>query len=107
LIGASRAKYLALSGRRINAAEALAGALVHQVVAPGELRASATTLAHELAAKAPVSVQLTKQLVNAASGEDSAATLEAIAGALAATTQDAAEGIASFRARRAPTYVGR
>jgi len=107
LIGASRAKYLALTGRRLNAAEALAGALVHQVVASSDLRNSVMTLAHELAAKAPVSVQLTKQLVNAASGEDRAATLEAMAGALAATTEDAAEGIASFRERRAPTYVGR
>lgn len=107
LIGASRAKYLALTGRRINASEALGGALVHQVVSAGDLRASAMTLAQELAAKAPVSVQLTKQLVNAASGEDRAATLEAMAGALAATTEDAAEGIRSFRDRRAPTYVGR
>ena len=50
-----------------------------------------------MAAKAPVSLQLTKQLVNAAAGEDAAATLEAMAGALAATTADAAEGIRSFR----------
>jgi len=107
LIGASRVKYLALTGRRISTAEALAGALVHQVVARNDLHASATTLAQELATKAPVSVQLTKQLVNAASGEDRAATLEAMAGALAATTEDAAEGIRSFRDRRAPTYVGR
>jgi len=107
LIGASRAKYLALSGRRLTAAEALAGALVHEVVAPSLLHANTQTLAQELAAKAPVSVQLTKQLVNAAGGEDRAATLEAIAGALAATTEDAAEGIESFRTKRAPTYVGR
>jgi enoyl-CoA hydratase/carnithine racemase len=107
LIGASRTKYLALSGRRLTALEALAGALVHQVVAPADLRRSTLALAHEIAAKAPVSVQLTKQLVNAASGEDSAATLEAMAGALAATTEDAAEGIRSFRDKRAPTYAGR
>src|SRR5215470_6845337 len=40
LIGASRVKYLALSGRRLTAPEALAGALVHQVVAAGELAAA-------------------------------------------------------------------
>ena len=107
LIGASRVKYLALSGRRLSAAEALAGALVHQVVAPSELAATVRTLANEIAQKAPVSVQLTKQLVNAAAGEDHAATLEAIAGALAATTSDAAEGIRSFREKRPPTYAGR
>jgi enoyl-CoA hydratase/carnithine racemase len=107
LIGASRTKYLALSGRRLTAAEALAGALVHQVVASSDLRASTLALAHEIAAKAPVSVQLTKQLVNAAGDEGRAATLEAMAGALAATTEDAAEGIRSFRDKRAPTYAGR
>lgn len=107
LIGASRTKYLALSGRRMTALEAQVGALVHQVVALSDLRASAFALAQEIAAKAPVSVQLTKQLVNAATGEDRAATLEAMAGALAATTDDAAEGIRSFREKRAPTYGGR
>jgi enoyl-CoA hydratase/carnithine racemase len=107
LIGASRTKYLALSGRRMAAPEALAAALVHQVVVHSDLQASAQALAQEIAAKAPVSVQLTKQLVNAAAGEDRAATLEAMAGALAATTEDAAEGIRSFRDKRPPTYAGR
>jgi enoyl-CoA hydratase len=107
LIGPSRTKYLALSGRRLTAPEALAGALLHEVVPPSDLRPSTLALAREIAMKAPVSVQLTKQLVNAAAGEGSAAALEAMAGALAATTEDAAEGIRSFRDKRAPTYAGR
>jgi enoyl-CoA hydratase/carnithine racemase len=106
LIGASRAKYLALSGRRISAAEALAGGLVHEVVAASELHSRAIDLARDMASKAPISLQLTKQLVNAAVGEDVAATLEAMAGALAATTADAGEGIRSFKEKRAPQYVG-
>ena len=40
-------------------------------------------------------------------GEDQAATLEAMAGALAASTDDAAEGIASFRDKRPARYLGR
>ena len=64
-------------------------------------------LATEMAAKAPVSLQLTKQLVNAASGEDAAVTLEGMASALAATTEDGAEGVRSFREKRPPNYVGR
>jgi enoyl-CoA hydratase len=106
LIGASRVKYLALSGQRLSAADALACGLVHEVVA-ASLNERAFELAREMASKAPVSLQLTKQLINAASGEDRAATLEAIAGALAATTDDAAEGIGSFREKRAPRYLGR
>ena len=107
LIGASHAKYLALSGTRVSAVNTLIGGLVHEVVAGAELSTRAKALAHEMALKAPVSLQLTKQLINAAAGEDAAATLEAMAGALAATTDDAAEGIRSFREKRPPSYLGR
>ena len=107
LIGASRVKYLALSGQRLTADYALAQGLVHEVVPAASLARRTLALAAEMSAKAPVSLQLTKQLVNAAAGEDQCATLEAIAGALAASTQDAAEGIRSFREKRAPRYAGR
>src|SRR5204862_5211672 len=70
LVGASRAKYLALSGHRLSAAQALAGGLVHEVVPAAALSERAQALAQEMAAKAPVSLQLTKQLINAAAGED-------------------------------------
>ncbi len=59
LIGASRAKYLALSGQRIDAAQALSAALVHEVVPAAELQARARALAHAMAGKAPVALQLT------------------------------------------------
>jgi len=106
LIGASRAKYLALSGTRMAARDALSSGLVHEVVDAAELLPRATALAQEMTAKAPVSLQLTKQLINAAAGEGAAATLEAMAGALAAFTDDAREGIQSFKEKRAPRYAG-
>lgn len=107
LVGAGHAKYLALSGRRIGAVDALQRALVHEVETAAALPGRAMHLAREMATRSPVAVQLTKQLVNAAAGEDAAATLEAMAGALAATTGDGAEGVRSFREKRAPRYVGR
>jgi len=66
-----------------------------------------TTLARKMVAKALVSLQLTKQLINAAADEDAAVTVEAIAGALAAKTEDRSEGMRRFREKRAPKYVGR
>ena len=107
IIGASRAKYLAITGARVSAADALGFGLVHEVVDRHALMDRAMFLAREIALKAPVSVQLTKQLINAAAGEGTAVTLEAMAGALAATTSDAAEGIKSFREKRAPRYTGK
>ena len=107
LIGASRAKYLALSGARITAADAQACGLVHEAVPAERLQERARQLAADMATRAPVSLQLTKQLINAASGEETGSTLEAMAGALAACTSDAAEGIRSFQEKRPPSYAGR
>jgi len=107
LVGASHAKYLALSGTRVTAADARTSGLVHEVVSGVSLTERAMSLAKEMTTKAPVSMQLTKQLINAAAGEDAAVTLEAMAGALAATTEDGAEGVRSFREKRAPKYLGR
>ena len=106
LIGASRAKYLALSGQRWSAADALANGLVHELVASEALAARAREMAQAMAQKAPVALQLTKLLVNAAAGEGREVALEAMAGALSATTDDAAEGLAGFREKRSPNFEG-
>jgi enoyl-CoA hydratase/carnithine racemase len=106
LIGGSQTKYLAISGQRLSATQALNAGLVHEVVEADGLMVRAKALAADMANKAPISLQLTKQLVNAATGEDRDAVLEAMAGALAASTQDAAEGIASFKEKRKAAYIG-
>jgi enoyl-CoA hydratase len=106
LIGPSTTKYMALSGERLDTAAALHSGLVHEVVAKGAVLERARQLAHQMCSKAPVSMQLTKQLINAAADEDAASSMEAMAGALAAFTDDAREGVLSFQEKRAPNYVG-
>lgn len=107
LIGASRARYLALSGRRMTAEQALTAGLVHELVPAAQLSAHVQTLAQDMARQAPVSLQLTKQMLNAAMGEGNAEALEGFAGAIAAYTEDGREGVRSFRDKRAPQYHGR
>lgn len=106
LLGPSAVKYLALTGRRIGADEAYRIGLVQELAPEGQVLAQAHAMAQEIAAQAPVSVQLTKQLIDAGQGHNAALVLEGMAGALAAGTQDAKEGLASFRERRVANYLG-
>jgi enoyl-CoA hydratase/carnithine racemase len=101
-IGVARAKQMIFSGARIDAATAERWGLVNEVVPQAELMNRARALAREVAANAPVAVQLAKAAID---GDIS--TAEALAGALAASTDDGQEGIAAFRAKRAPTFTGR
>lgn len=107
LIGGNRVKYLALTGTRIDATEAWRIGIVHERIAGNDVLARAQEIAAGICKLAPVSVQLTKQMIDAGQGEGLAAALEAMAGALAATTADAREGIASFRDKRQPSYRGK
>jgi len=105
--GPQAAKRLALLGEPISAEAAFRLGLADEMCPTGSGLNRAQDIARAIAARAPVSVQLAKQLVNAAEGEESAVALEAVAGALAATTEDGREGAASFREKRAPDYRNR
>ena len=107
LIGASQVKYLALTGTRIDAMEALRIGILHEQTKDKDVLARARELAAGICKLAPVSVQLTKQIIDAGRGDGLAAALETMAGALAATTADAREGVASFREKRQPEYRGK
>jgi enoyl-CoA hydratase len=106
LIGGSKTKYLALSGQRMNSEDAMSAGLIHEIVTPDDLLPRAKLLAQEIATKSPIALQLTKQLVNSATGEDCDAVIEGMAGALASYTQDAKEGITSFQQKRQANYIG-
>ena len=107
LIGPGRAKHMILTGQPIDAARAEAWGLVSEVVSADFLPARARELAKQIAANAPLSVQASKRLVDAALPLAPAATLETHAGAVCGSTEDAKEGRASFIERRPPRYQGR
>ena len=54
--------------------------------------------------RGPIAVQVVKAMINFAEGEDPDAPIEGLAGGLTAMTQDLAEGVAAFRAKRSPTF---
>ncbi len=70
LIGASRARYLCLLGRRFSAHEGLAMGLIHEVVARDELEQHTLSLAEELLAIPFTALRLTKRQINDAYEKD-------------------------------------
>lgn len=107
--GAGWAKYLALTGRRIDAATAERLGLVQRVTAPEDLAAAARETAEAVAAAAPLAVRAVKRGIDAFADRGLAAALDrtALAAALTLTSEDAREGYAAKAARRPPRFEGR
>jgi len=105
--GSRAVKRMALAGEMLTAEAALAAGLVDRVVPQGDGLSTAREMAAAMSARGPVAMQVTKQMINAAEGEEVAAALESLAGAVVAATGDLREGVASFREKRPPTFEDR
>jgi enoyl-CoA hydratase len=100
---------LMLTGRRVDAAEALRLGFVTRVVPHGELDVAVSELAETLAAKSPAVMKLGRDAFYAVwdmAAPEALAHLHAML-SLTAQTEDAAEGIAAFLEKRAPRWRGR
>ncbi|OBY29101.1 enoyl-CoA hydratase/isomerase family protein [Mycolicibacter kumamotonensis] len=108
LVGMQRAKELVFFGDALPAADAERMGLVNRVVTAGELEAAARVWAERLASGPTTAIGLAKSLLNRSfeSPWEVALRDEAAAVEINKGTQDAAEGIASFREQRAAHFVG-
>ena len=107
IIGPARAKQMIFTGERITATRAEQWGLVNEVVARESLMDRALEIAKTISENAPLAVQMTKQIVDGGFGENTGYRLEALASAFARYTEDAKEGVASFREKRTASFTGR
>ncbi len=108
LLGSARALEWMATGRRLSADEALALGLVTEVAEPDALQVRTQELAASMAALPTVAIGLHKRLFDQAPMHtlEEQLEFEAHLQALAAATDDFAEGIAAFRERRPPRFRG-
>lgn len=110
LVGLGRAYEILLTGRFVEAEEALRIGLVTDVVDPEDLRDRALETARLIVGNSPVGMALTKQVVQNnvdAPSLEAALALENRNQVLATRTHDMVEALAAFREKRTPTYTGR
>ena len=108
-VGKAVAMDVILSGRRLNADEALQAGIVARVVAKEAWLEEAKRVARHIAEKGPVATRLAKESVDRAYETTLVAGLEAERRALylAFASEDAKEGLTAFTEKRRPEFRGR
>ena len=106
--GASRARDLILTGRRLSGQEAEAWGLIARLPEPGEALGAALALAAELALAAPLGLREAKRAIRAAAGSlrDGQADEDAMYD-LVIRSADRREGFRAFVEKRPPRFEGR
>jgi methylglutaconyl-CoA hydratase len=106
-LGGAHAAHLLLRGHTIEADEAWRIGLVHEVVEGDLIWARAQQIATEVEQSSPSAIQMTKRMLNETIGEHLSTLLTAGAAvsATARTTDDAAEGLAAFLAKRPAKWL--
>ncbi|XP_004438621.1 PREDICTED: enoyl-CoA hydratase domain-containing protein 2, mitochondrial isoform X1 [Ceratotherium simum simum] len=112
-LGVALAKELIFTGRRLNGAQAQVLGLVNHAVAQNEEGNAAyhraLALAQEILPQAPIAVRLGKVAIDRGMEVDIASgmAIEGICYAQNIPTQDRLEGMAAFREKRPPKFVGK
>lgn len=111
-IGAPRTRELFLLGRYVDASTAREWGLVHRVAPEGGLAACGVELAAELAANSPLSVRGNKRILRELAAADTRLDADVEAELIELrracfASEDLAEGVRAFGAKRAPVWRGR
>ncbi len=108
LVGPARAKRMIMLGEREDAQTLLEWGFLDQVVPAEQLQSAALAMAEKYAGQPPVAVQMIKQSINAvsASMDDAMMHMDADQNILTILTDDRAEGIAAFFAKRPAIFKG-
>ena len=110
IVGSARAFEWMMTGRRVEAPEALSAGLVSSVVADDELVERAVALGAAIADNAPMAVSMTKEVMWAnlhAASLDHALALESRSQVMTRNTLDAVEARMAFLEKRKPVFVER
>jgi 2-(1,2-epoxy-1,2-dihydrophenyl)acetyl-CoA isomerase len=109
MVGMRRAQELFLLNRRLTAEEALQFGLVSRLVASDAVEAEATALAAKLAAGPTLAYGAVRRMLRQSGETGLSDQLDAEKESIiaAARSDDAAEGIAAFMAKRRPQFHGR
>ncbi len=109
LIGIGKAKELILTGRRVDAREALGIGLVNKVCEPGRLMETAREMAAMVCECGPIAVEQAKYAINAGMQTDihTGMAIESNAYWITIPSEDRLEGLAAFREKRKPVYKGK
>lgn len=105
IVGTKKAKELILTGNTIDANEAFRMGMINKVVPHDQLEAETLKMARKIAAMAPISARVSKEMINLHPGK-----LDPEQGVDMAmkimTTNDFKEGFAAFMQKRPPVYKG-
>ena len=109
IVGQAKALEMILIGKQIDAQEAHRIGLVNEVIAEDDFSTRVDEALSGLLGKGPIALRLGKEAVHKAMDLtlDQGVRLEEDLYALLQTTQDRAEGVESFLAKRKPRFTGR
>ncbi|MCI0426335.1 MAG: enoyl-CoA hydratase/isomerase family protein [Actinobacteria bacterium] len=109
VVGLQRAKELALTGRIVEADEALAIGLALEIVDPQRLEERVMEVAQAILLGAPLAQGFVKQALDSSfeSSFAESVTWEGQSQSILLGTEDATEGMAAFVEKRAPSWKGR